>query len=65
MAKKVQEVKKSKSEIVDTLIKCVELTIPFVSGIAAYWGIDIAAYSAAIGLAVIYVLKAIKVFFKD
>ena len=63
MAKKT-ETKMAPSEIIDTLIKCVELTIPFVAGIAAYWGIDIAAYTAAIGTAIIYVLKAVKLFVK-
>lgn len=64
MAKKV-ETKMTKSEIIDKIMKCVELTIPYAAAIALVWGLDIAAYTAAIGTAIIYVLKAIKVFIKD
>ena len=66
MTKKAEtkETKRTPKEIVDICIKCVELTIPFVAGITAYWGIDIAAYSAAIGMAIIYILKAVKLFVK-
>ena len=63
MAKK--EVKSSKTEIIDKIIKCVEITIPYAAAIALVWGWDIAAYTAAIGTAIIYVLKAIKMFIKD
>lgn len=51
-------------EALTKIQKCVELTIPFAAGIAAYWGIDIAAYAAAIGTAIIYVLEAVKYFVK-
>ena len=63
MAKK-EEVKLTKSEIIDKCIKCVELTIPYAAAIALVWGWDIAAYTAAIGTAIIYVLKAVKMFVK-
>ena len=63
MAKKT-ETKMAPSEIIDKCIKCVELTIPYAAGIALVWGIDIAAYTAAIGTAIIYVLKAVKLFAK-
>lgn len=63
MAKKT-ETKRTPKEVVDLCIKSVEYTIPFVTGFAAIWGIDIAAYVAAIGLAIVYILKAVKLFVK-
>lgn len=59
-----KQTKMTKSEIIDKCIKCVELTIPYAAAIALAWGIDIAAYTAAIGTAIIYVLKAVKLFVK-
>lgn len=62
MAKK--EATLTNAEIIDKCIKCVELTIPYAAGIALVWGWDIAAYTAAIGTAIIYILKAVKMFVK-
>lgn len=54
----------AKKEVITKIQKCVELAIPFAAGIAAYWGIDIAAFATAIGTAIIYVLEAVKYFVK-
>lgn len=61
MAKKE---KMTKAEIIDKIMKCVELTIPYAAAIALVWGWDVAAYTAAIGTAIIYILKAVKLFVK-
>ena len=63
MAKKT-ETKMAPSEIIDKCIKCVELTAPFVAAFMAIWGVDIAAYTAAIGLALIDILEVAKLFVK-
>lgn len=62
MAKKTNKINK---KFIDNCIKSVELTIPFAAAFAAIWGLDIAAYTAAIGTALIYILKAVKLFVKD
>lgn len=54
----------AKKEILTKIQKCVELAIPFAAAIAGVWGLDAAAYSAAIGTAIIYVLEAVKYFVK-
>lgn len=66
MTKKAEtkETKRTPKEIVDLCIKTVEFTIPFVAGIAGIWGWDIAAYATAIGTAIVYILKAVKLFVK-
>ena len=55
----------SKKEIITKIQKCVEIASPFGAAVAAVWGIDAAAYTTAIGTAIIYVLEAVKVFLKD
>ncbi|MBQ9540266.1 MAG: hypothetical protein IJU89_02475 [Alphaproteobacteria bacterium] len=54
----------AKKELIEKIQKCVEITIPFAAAIAAVWGLDAAAYSTAIGTAIIYVLEAVKKFVK-
>ncbi len=63
MAKKA-EVKMTKTEIIDKCEQCVKLTAPFVAAFMAIWDIDIAAYTAAIGLALIDILEVAKLFVK-
>lgn len=66
MTKKAEtkETKRTPKEVIDLCIKTIELAIPFAAGVAAIWGLDIAAYTAAIGTALIYILKAVKLFVK-
>ena len=63
MAKKA-EVKMSKTEIIDKCEQCVKLTAPFVAAFMAIWGVDIAAYTAAVGLVLIDALELAKLFVK-
>lgn len=65
MAKKdTGEIKMSKTDIIDKCEQCVKLAAPFVVAFMAIWGIDIAAYTAAIGLALIDILEVVKLFVK-
>lgn len=65
MAKK-EEVKTSKKETIEKIIKTVEVAIaPAVVAGAAIWGFDIGVYVAAVSAAIIAVLKCIEVFVKE
>lgn len=65
MAKKdTGEIKMSRIDIIDKCEQCVKLTAPFVAAFMAIWDIDIAAYTAAIGLALIDILEVAKLFVK-
>lgn len=54
----------AKKEVITKIQKCVEITIPYAAAISLVWGWDIAAYTTAIGTAVIYALEAVKYFVK-
>lgn len=54
----------AKKEVLTKIQKCVEIAIPFGAAIGGVWGWDIAAYTTAIGTAIIYVLEAVKMFVK-
>lgn len=65
MAKKdTGEIKMSRTDIIDKCEKCVEITVPFAAMFAGVWGIDIAAYTGAIGMALIDILEVVKLFMK-
>lgn len=59
-----KQTKMTKSEIIDKCEQCVKLTAPFVAAFMAIWDVDIAAYTAAIGLALIDILEVAKLFVK-
>lgn len=62
MAKK--EVKQSKQEIFDKLIKTCNYLIAPVAGVAAIWGYDISVYCAAGFGALASILSFVKLFVK-
>jgi hypothetical protein len=63
MAKK--EVKMSKTEIIDKVIKTVNYLTAPVAAVAAIWGADISVYCAAGFGALASVLEFVKLFVKD
>lgn len=64
MAKKKEEVKMTKKEIIEKSIKTVEYLIVPVAGVAAIWGFDISVGVAAVAGAIIGILKCVEVFIK-
>ena len=64
MAKKKEEVKMTKKEIIEKSIKTVEYLIVPVAGVAAIWGFDISVAVAAVAGAIIGILKCVEVFIK-
>lgn len=65
MTKNTKQVKSSKKEIIDKVIKTVEYLIVPVAGVAAIWGFDISVGAAAVAGAIIGILKCVEVFIKD
>lgn len=62
MAKK--EVKQSKKEIIDKIIKTVEILITPATMIGAVWGFDIAVYVSAVAGAIVGILTCVQTFIK-
>lgn len=60
-----KEVKTSKKETIEKIIKTVEYLIVPVAGVAAIWGFDISVYVSAVAAAIIGVLKCVEVFVKE
>ena len=63
MAKK--EVKQSKKEIIDKIIKTCEYLIVPVGVIGGIWGFDVTVYASAIIGILVSVLTFVKLFIKD
>lgn len=60
-----KQTKMSKKEIVEKIIKTVEVSIaPAIISAAAIWGFDVSVYVAAVSAAVIAALKCVEVFIK-
>lgn len=63
MAKK--EVKQSKKEIIEKIIKTIEILIVPATAVGSIWGFDIGVYVSAVAGALVGVLRCVQTFCKD